>query len=277
MRAGGHKGWASWEMICGKVSAMLNAHYRTCNLTSKHGCVISHTHSRTCTLPRKCYDYSYLRAAIASLSKGERSGRCSLGLLLHTGPTSMGNGSCSLGLHLHTGATSTGNVSGWPSSQSHIAMSAGNAQGERSQTRGSEVLQKVIPNPSPVNRQSKWDWRSNLNNEISEERQKEAHQLVCTTRRARVSVRQTLPSHQEVEEWARLAENVNYAQPRYTGVAVFRGRTTRHPQKSLSLVPLLLLESEERGTANARWRLRQLLHLMYMRRNKCWARESEQN
>ena len=85
---------------------MLNAHYRTCNLTPKHECVISHTHSRTCILTRKRYDYPYLRAAIASLRTGERSGRCPLGLLLHTGATPMGNG-CSLGLHLHTGVWAT--------------------------------------------------------------------------------------------------------------------------------------------------------------------------
>ena len=84
----------------------LNAHYRTCNLTPKHVCAISHTHFRTCTALRKRYDYSYLRAVIASLRKGERSGRCSPGLL-HTGATSMGNGSCSLG-QSHNGATSMG-------------------------------------------------------------------------------------------------------------------------------------------------------------------------
>ena len=42
---------ASWELIAGKVYVMLNAHYRTCNLTPKHVYVISHT--RTCTLPCK--------------------------------------------------------------------------------------------------------------------------------------------------------------------------------------------------------------------------------
>ena len=118
-RAGGQNGEAPWETIAGEVSAMLNAHYRTCKLTTKHEYVISHTHSRTCILTRKRYDYPYLRAAIASLRTGERSGRCSLGLLLHTGTTTMGNG-CSLGLLLHTGATSMGNVSG--------AMSAGKVE-----------------------------------------------------------------------------------------------------------------------------------------------------
>ena len=57
-------------------------------------------------------------------------------------------------------------------------------------------------------------------------------------------------------------------------MAAHRGRTTqRLPPQPLPLVPLLLLEIEERGTANARRRLRQLLHLMYMRRRKCWVRE----
>ena len=98
---------------------MLNAHYRTCNLTPKHEYVILHTHSRTCTLPRKRYDYPYLRAATASLRTGERSDRCPLGLLLHTGATPMGNGNCSLGLPLHTGATSKGNISGWSGLQQH--------------------------------------------------------------------------------------------------------------------------------------------------------------
>ena len=108
---------------------MLNAHYRTCNLTPKHVYVISHTHSRTCTAFRKRYDYSYLRAAIASLSMGERSGRCSLGLLLHPGATPMGNGNCSLRLQSHTGATSMGNVSDWSGIQLHfVATSAGNLE-----------------------------------------------------------------------------------------------------------------------------------------------------
>ena len=48
-RAGGHRGMATWEMIAGEV-AMLNTHYRTCNLSPKHVYGISHTHFRTCTL-----------------------------------------------------------------------------------------------------------------------------------------------------------------------------------------------------------------------------------
>ena len=83
-----------------------------------------------------------------------------------------------------------------------------------------------------------------------------------------------MPSQHEVKEWARLAKSVNHTKPWYTGVAAYRGRTTqRLPPQPLPPVPLLLLEIEERGTANARWRLRQLLHLMYMRRRKCWVRE----
>ena len=179
-----------------------------------------------------------------------------------------------LGLQSHIGATCLGNVDCWSGSQPGTKYVSKGCE-EWRQVRDAEtptwggwtvVPQKVIPNSSPVNRQSKKDWRSSLKIEISEERQKEAYQLVCTTRRGRVCVRQTLPSHQEVEEWARLAESVNYTQPKYTGVAAFCRKTTqRIPPQPLSLVPLLLLEIEERGTANARRRLRQLLHLMYMK------------
>ena len=49
----GERGMASWEMISGKVYVMLNAHYRTCNLTPRHVYVVSHTHYRTCTLSSK--------------------------------------------------------------------------------------------------------------------------------------------------------------------------------------------------------------------------------
>ena len=63
------------------------------------------------------------------LSKGKRSGRCSLGLLLHTGATPMDNGICSLGLLLHTGATSMGNVRDLSGSQPHSgATTAGNVE-----------------------------------------------------------------------------------------------------------------------------------------------------
>ena len=86
-------------------------------------------------------------------------------------------------------------------------------------------------------------------------------------------VKQTTPSDQAVEEWRRLAESVNHSLPRYTGVAVLKRRTTqRLPPQAYPLVPLLLLEIEERGTATARWRLRQLLLQMYTRRRKCWVR-----
>ena len=82
-----------------------------------------------------------------------------------------------------------------------------------------------------------------------------------------------MPSDQAIEEWKRLAESINHSMPRYTGVAALKRRTTqRLPPQARTLVPLLLLEIGERGTATARWRLRQLLLQMYMRRRKCWVR-----
>ena len=86
-------------MIAGEVSSkhvcvFSHAHYRTCILTPKHEYDILHMHYRTCTLPCKHYVFLmyYLRATTNSHSSGELRCVCSsLGLQLHIGATSVGN------------------------------------------------------------------------------------------------------------------------------------------------------------------------------------------
>ena len=148
------------------------------------------------------------------------------------------------------------------------ATSGGKGCEERRQVQGTEtptwdrwfvVPQKVTPNSSPVMCQYKSEWQFNISNVIPEERLKQVYQLVCATRRGRARVRQNIPSDQAIEEWRRLAESINHSLLRYTGVAALKQRTTQRRPQANPLVPLLMLEVEERGTATARWRLRQLL------------------
>ena len=127
---------------------------------------------RICLFSPKCPCWTFLRKVSNFFSRPEEAGEWRLGLQPHIGATSLGNVDC------------------WSRSQ-HGTKYVSKGCEEWRQVRDTEtptwggwpvVPQKVIPNSSPVNRQSKWDWRSNLKIEISEERQKEAYQLVCTTR-----------------------------------------------------------------------------------------------